>query len=115
MPKPASPTPHAAPSQGVAVRSRPKTRLKPPVMWKVLLHNDDYTTQEFVVAILRTIFRKSEAEAVAIMLNVHRKRVGIAGIYPKDVAETKVAQVRIAAEKEEFPLLCTLEPEEVKA
>lgn len=115
MPKPASPTPDASPGQGVAVRSRPKARLRPPVMWKVLLHNDDYTTQEFVVAVLRTIFRKSEAEAVAIMLNVHRKRVGVAGIYPKDVAETKVAQVKLAAERQEFPLLCTLEPEEVSA
>lgn len=115
MPKPASPPPSQAPEpgQGVAVRNRPKARTKPPAMWKVLLHNDDYTTQDFVISILRTIFRKSEAEAVTIMLNVHKKGVGVAGVYPKDVAETKVAQVRQTAERYEFPLLCTLEPEEV--
>jgi ATP-dependent Clp protease adaptor protein ClpS len=115
MPKPPSKAPEHAPDpgQGVAVKTRPKTRTKPPVMWKVLLHNDDYTTQEFVVSILRTIFRKSEAEAVTIMLNVHKKGIGVAGIYPKDVAETKVAQARHAADRHEFPLLCTLEPEDV--
>lgn len=115
MPKPPPTPPQTAPEpgEGVVVRSRPKTRVQPPSMWKVLLHNDDYTTQDFVIAILRAIFRKSEAEAVSIMLNVHQKGVGVAGIYPKDVAETKVAEVRQAAERREFPLLCTLEPEEV--
>ena len=115
MAKPLSTPPSRSPEpgDGVALRSRPKTRVQPPSMWKVILHNDDYTTQDFVIAILKTIFRKSEAEAVSIMLNVHQKGVGVAGIYPKDVAETKVAQVRQAAERREFPLLCTLEPEEV--
>ena len=115
MPKPLSPTPSKSPEpgEGLALRNRPKTRVQPPSMWKVILHNDDYTTQDFVIAILRAIFRKSEAEAVTIMLSVHQKGVGVAGIYPKDIAETKVALVRQAAERREFPLLCTLEPEEV--
>ena len=88
-----------------------KPRLQPPSLWKVILHNDDYTTQEFVVWILETIFRKPEPEAVRIMLDVHKRGKGVAGIYPFDVADTKVAQVKAAAEQQEFPLLCTLEPE----
>ena len=98
---------------GAGVRTAPRTRLRltPPVLWKVILHNDDYTTRDFVVMILRTVFRKPEAEAVRIMLDVHRRGKGVAGIYPFDVADTKVAQVRAMAEAKEFPLMCTLEPE----
>jgi len=98
---------------GVGTRTAPRTRLKltPPVLWKVILHNDDYTTREFVVMILQTVFRKPEAEAVRVMLDVHRRGKGVAGIYPFDVADTKVAQVRAMAEAKEFPLMCTLEPE----
>jgi len=81
-------------------------------MWKVILHNDDYTTQDFVVGILRNVFRKAEAEAVRIMLDVHQRGKGVAGIYTHEIAETKVAQVKVLAEREEFPLLCTLEVEE---
>ena len=94
-------------------RTVPRTRLRlsPPVLWKVILHNDDYTTREFVVMVLQTVFRKPEAEAVRIMLDVHRSGSGVAGIYPFDVADTKVAQVKNLAEAKEFPLLCTLEPE----
>jgi ATP-dependent Clp protease adaptor protein ClpS len=77
----------------------------------VILHNDDYTTREFVVLILENVFRKPEAEAVRIMMDVHRKGTGVAGVYSFDVADTKVAQVRALAEAKEFPLLCTLEPE----
>ena len=80
-------------------------------MWKVILHNDDYTTQEFVVWILETIFRKPEAEAVRIMLDVHKRGKGVAGVYSFDIADTKAAQVKAVAEQHEFPLLCTLEPE----
>ena len=80
-------------------------------MWRVILHNDDYTTQEFVVWILETVFRKPEPEAVRIMLDVHRKGKGVAGVYPFDIADTKVAQAKALAEVQEFPLLCTLEPE----
>ena len=78
----------------------------------MVLHNDDYTTQEFVVWILRTVFRKTEAEAVSIMLDVHQRGQGAAGIYPYDIADTKAAQVKALAEAQEFPLRCTLEPED---
>ena len=97
--------------QGTATKTRTKSKVQPPSMWRVLLHNDDYTTQEFVVWILETVFRKPEPEAVRIMLDVHRKGKGLAGVYPYDIADTKVAQARALAEAQEFPLLCTLEPE----
>jgi ATP-dependent Clp protease adaptor protein ClpS len=98
---------------GVGTKATPRTRLRltPPSLWKVILHNDDYTTREFVVLVLQNVFRKPEAEAVRIMMAVHRKGIGVAGVYPFDVADTKVAQVRALAEANEFPLLCTLEPE----
>ncbi|HNX31150.1 MAG TPA: ATP-dependent Clp protease adaptor ClpS [Holophaga sp.] len=99
------------PRSGAATKTRARPRLQTPSLWKVILHNDDYTTQEFVVWILETVFRKPEAEAVRIMLDVHKRGKGIAGIYPYDIADTKVAQVKAAAEQQEFPLLCTLEPE----
>lgn len=99
----------AGASTGTKTRSRLK--LSPPVLWKVILHNDDYTTQEFVVWVLRSVFRKEDAEAVRVMLDVHRKGKGVAGIYPYDIADTKAAQVKVMAEAKEFPLLCTLEPE----
>ena len=99
------------PRTGTAAKTRTRPKLQTPSMWKVLLHNDDYTTQEFVVWILETIFRKPEAEAVRVMLDVHKRGKGVAGVYPFDVADTKVAQVKAAAEQHEFPLLCTLEPE----
>ncbi len=92
-------------------KTRTHLRLSPPVLWKVILHNDDFTTQEFVVWILQTVFRKTEPEAVRVMLEVHRKGKGLAGVYPYDVADTKAAQVKAMAEAKEFPLLCTLEPE----
>jgi ATP-dependent Clp protease adaptor protein ClpS len=77
----------------------------------VLLHNDDYTTQEFVVWVLETVFRKPLAEAVAVMMRVHQSGIGIAGIYTHDVAETKMRRTRQMAEEQEFPLLVTMEPE----
>lgn len=82
---------------------------KEPRLFKVLLHNDDYTTMDFVVMILEKIFHKSPVEATRIMLNVHRKGVGVAGVYPYDMAETKVAQVHALAEKHQFPLKCSIE------
>ena len=82
---------------------------KEPRLFKVLLHNDDYTTMDFVVMILEKIFHKSPVEATRIMLNVHRKGVGVAGVYPYDMAETKVAQVHALAEKHQFPLKCSME------
>lgn len=89
----------------------PKTRSEKPPLYRVLLHNDHYTTMEFVVEVLATIFNKSIDDAVEIMLNVHRNGVGVAGVYPKSIAETKIAQVDRRAEAEGFPLKCSVEPE----
>jgi ATP-dependent Clp protease adaptor protein ClpS len=80
-------------------------------MWRVLLHNDDYTTQEFVVWVLEAVFRRPRAEAIAIMMRVHRSGIGVAGVYTHDVAETKMRKTRQMAEEQEFPLLVTMEPE----
>ena len=96
---------------GTKTVTRTRLRLTPPTLWKVILHNDDYTTRDFVVMVLKNVFRKPEVEAVRIMMDVHRRGTGVAGVYPFDVADTKVTQVRTLAEAKEFPLLCTLEPE----
>ena len=90
---------------------RAEERLQTPRMWRVLLHNDDYTTQEFVVWVLETVFRKPRAEAFTIMMNVHRSGLGVAGVYTHDVAETKLKAAQQMAEEQEFPLLVTMEPE----
>ena len=91
--------------------TRSEERLQRPRMWRVLLHNDDYTTQEFVVWVLETIFHKPRGEAFAIMMSVHRTGMGIAGVYTHDVAETKLKATQQMAEEQEFPLLVTMEPE----
>lgn len=96
---------------GVAIRPKSDRKLARPPMWKVILHNDDYTTREFVVLVLKGVFHRSEEEAVAIMLHVHNTGLGLAGVYPFDIAETKVERVRTLAREHEFPLLCTMEPE----
>ena len=80
-------------------------------MWRVLLHNDDYTTQEFVVWVLESVFQKPRGEAFAIMMSVHQSGTGLAGVYTHDVAETKLSTVKRLAEDHEFPLLVTMEPE----
>jgi ATP-dependent Clp protease adaptor protein ClpS len=94
---------------GLLVKPRPKT--KKPSMYKVLLLNDDYTPMEFVVHILENFFNKSRQEATDIMLHVHRRGVGICGIFTYEVAETKVAQVMDFARANEQPLQCTMEKE----
>ena len=86
-----------------------KQKLKPPVHYKVLLHNDDYTTMDFVVSVLEAIFNKTADEAIQIMLQVHKTGVGICGVYSHEVAETKVTQVMDFARANEQPLQCTLE------
>ncbi len=95
------------PGVGVVARVRPKT--KKPSMYKVLLLNDDYTPMEFVVHVLIRLFHKTSEEAARIMLHVHRHGVGICGVYPFDVAETKVTQVIDYARANEHPLQATLE------
>lgn len=96
---------------GVITRTKTEKKLAKPPMWKVLLHNDDYTTREFVVWILQGVFHKSESDAVAIMLHVHTSGVGVAGVFTHDVAETKVEKVKALAKEHQYPLLCTMEPE----
>ena len=103
--------PGPAPRESVLTESRTVEKVQPPAMWRVLLHNDDYTTQEFVVWILETVFNKPQAEAFAIMMRVHQSGLGIAGIYTRDVAETKVNATRAAGRAARFPLLVTMEPE----
>ncbi|NDD62642.1 MAG: ATP-dependent Clp protease adaptor ClpS [Acidobacteria bacterium] len=83
---------------------------KPP-LFKVLLHNDNYTTMEFVVYILVSIFHHSDLDAIRIMLQVHEQGIGVAGIFTYEIAETKVARVSALAREYEYPLLCTMEEE----
>jgi len=85
--------------------------LKEPSMYRVILHNDDYTTMDFVVMVLEQIFRKTAEEAEAIMLAVHEKGSGVCGVYPKEIAEFRVAQVARRASEAGFPLRCTMEKE----
>ncbi len=89
---------------------KPKT--KRPKLFRVLLHNDDYTTMEFVVYVLQSVFHKSEAEATHLMLTIHHKGKGIAGVFTLDIAESKVAQVIALAQEHSMPLMCTSEPDE---
>jgi ATP-dependent Clp protease adaptor protein ClpS len=85
-----------------------KAKVERPRLYEVLLHNDDYTTQEFVVYILMKFFHRDSASARQIMLEVHTKGVGVAGVYPFDVAETKAGQVIRFARDHEMPLQCSL-------
>ena len=95
------------PGTGVVVKTKPKT--KKPSMYKVIMLNDDYTPMEFVVHILERFFNKNLQEATRIMLHVHRRGVGICGVYTYEVAETKVTQVMDFARQHQHPLQCTLE------
>lgn len=95
--------------EGVATERRKKA--KRPRRWRVVLHNDDYTTMDFVIEILMRHFHKPPAEAIQVMLEVHHKGSGIAGVYPREVAETKVAEVMSDARDNGMPLKVTAEPE----
>jgi ATP-dependent Clp protease adaptor protein ClpS len=103
--------PKIDPEHGSAVveKTESKTKLERPPLYKVLLHNDDFTPMEFVVYILQTIFNHGESDAVRIMLNVHRLGIGLAGVYTYEVAEMKVDKVTSMSRANEFPLLCTME------
>jgi ATP-dependent Clp protease adaptor protein ClpS len=92
-----------------AVKERVKTEKKEPTLYKVVLLNDDYTTMEFVLRVLEEIFQKSPAEAYRIMMHVHLNGSGIAGVYPWEVAETKVEILAAAAKQAEFPLRAAIE------
>ena len=94
---------------GLLLKPRPKT--KKPSMYKVLLLNDDYTPMEFVVHVLERFFGKNRQEATDIMLHVHRRGVGLCGVFTYEVAETKIAQVMDCARSNEQPLQCTMEKE----
>src|SRR5438552_18339891 len=95
----------------VVVDSKTEQETRKPRLYKVLLHNDHYTTMEFVVAVLQSVFHRSESEATTIMLHIHRNGVGVAGVYTREIAETRAAKTTALAREPEFPLLCTLEPE----
>ena len=96
----------------VLTETRTKKKLQKPHLYKVLLHNDNYTTREFVVAVLREVFHRQETEAVQIMLHVHYNGIGVAGVYTYEVAETKIKTVEELAKANEFPLRLSMEPED---
>jgi len=91
------------------VKTKSRKKLKLPQSYKVLLHNDNYTTMEFVVFVLETVFSKRLSEATRIMLHIHKNGIGVCGSYSYEVAETKVETVHSLAEQYEFPLLATME------
>jgi ATP-dependent Clp protease adaptor protein ClpS len=93
------------------VRERTKQETKKPELYRVLLINDDYTTMDFVIEVLENIFHKQPAEAFRIMMAVHTQGKGLCGVYPHEVAETKVAAVIEQAREAGFPLLAAMEPE----
>lgn len=93
------------------VLTESETKLEKPKLFKVLLHNDDFTTMEFVVFVLQYVFNKVDSEAIVIMLKVHNEGVGVAGIYPYEVAKTKSEKTMNLARAREYPLLCTIEAE----
>lgn len=103
--------PEYIPSPGGDTALQEETRVERPKKYKVLLHNDDYTSMEFVVEILHEVFRRDFQKAVEIMMQVHQKGVGVAGVYIHSIAEAKVMTVHRRARDAEFPLRCTIEAE----
>ncbi len=97
--------------QSTGVATKEKVLIKKPKLYKVILLNDDYTPMEYVVKLLRVVFRKNENEAVNIMLMVHKKGSGICGIFTKEIAETKVETVLKKAKSDQHPLKCIMEPD----
>lgn len=98
-------------SEKTIVKEEIKYKIKKPKLYQVLMHNDDYTTMEFVVEILVAIFNKQPSEATRIMLDVHKSGIGIAGVYSYDIATTKVVQAESLAEEKGFPLRLSLREE----
>ena len=97
--------------QDSATLTEKKEKLEKPKLFKVILHNDDFTTMEFVVFILQFVFKRNEAEAYTIMLSVHEKGIGVAGIYTYEIATMKSEKAMNLARAREYPLLCTVEAE----
>ncbi len=95
--------------EGVDVKER--TRVARPRRFQVLLHNDDYTTMDFVVHVLESIFRKDRTEAVRIMLEVHHQGIGVAGVYTREVAESRIKRAHRSARENGMPLRCSMQPE----
>jgi len=89
--------------------TRTRKRVQEPPLYRVLLHNDDYTTMEFVIEILMVVFKRSMEDATRIMLNVHENGIGICGVYSYEIAETKVESVEVLARSSDFPLKCSME------
>ncbi len=100
---------HDQSDSGTQTVTRKRSKTKEPKQYKVMMLNDDYTTMDFVVSVLETIFRKTPAEAVQIMLSVHQRGQGLAGIYSKEIAEAKIDLVHKRAQAEGHPLRCAME------
>lgn len=96
---------------GTALATKRKAKTKKPRLYKVILHNDDYTTMDFVIGVLQRFFHKNHAEATHLMLTVHHQGQAVVGLYSRDVAETKVTQVESFAREHGHPLRCSMEPE----
>lgn len=88
---------------------KPESKLAEPKMYRVIMHNDHYTTMEFVVEVLMKVFHKPGAEATKIMLDIHKKGLGICGVYTYDIAVTKISEVHKLAKKSQYPLKCSFE------
>jgi len=94
-----------------AVLTESETKVEKPKMFKVILHNDDFTTMDFVIFILKHVFLKGDIEAISIMLKVHKEGIGIAGVYPYEIANMKAEKAMNLSKAHEYPLLCTVEEE----
>ncbi len=97
--------------RGTGTETLERSKLQQPSLWRVVMHNDDFTTQEFVVHVLTTFFRKDPTEATALMLKIHMTGKATVGVYTRDIAETKVDQVTEYARTQGHPLMLTLEPD----
>ena len=91
------------------IKVSPEDKTITPEMYKVVIFNDDYTTMDFVIMVLETVFNKDSSEATRIMLNVHNQGIGIAGVYTREIGETKINVVHDMAKKNQYPLKCSLE------
>ncbi len=98
--------------QQTNLKERTRLRVAEPRRYRVILHNDDFTTMDFVVMVLKVVFFKDDAEAERLMMDVHRKGQAVAGVYPKDIAQSKAQKATAMARAEGFPLKLTIQPEE---